>query len=368
MPGGIGSRNGKSPVKILVTGICGFVGSVIAMTLRQRNDISICGLDNLSRQGSETNRLKLKGAGIKVMHGDIRLESDFEALPDVDWVIDAAANPSVMAGIDGRTSSRQLIQHNLQGTINILEYCRSRKAGLILLSTSRVYSIVELHSIPLKVNGAAFEFDETVSCPPGVTRAGVQEEFSKAPPLSLYGSTKLASELLALEYADAFRFPLWINRCGVLAGAGQLGTAEQGIFSYWLHAHAGRCPLRFVGYEGRGYQVRDAFHPEDLALLVETQMTHSGEIDERIFNVGGGCENSMSLAQLTFWCDNRFGKHVIDAELTPRQFDIPWLVMDSTRVQRKFSWAPRKNLLAILEEIAIYATENPDWLQLTGAI
>ncbi len=59
----------------------------------------------------------------------------------------------------------------------------------------------------------------------------------------MYGSTKLASEIVALEYGEAFGFPVWINRCGVLAGAGQFGTPDQGIFSYWINAHlrGGRC-------------------------------------------------------------------------------------------------------------------------------
>ena len=51
-------------------------------------------------------------------------------------------------------------------------------------------------------------------------------------------STKLAAETLALEYGEVFDFPAWVNRCGVLAGAGQFGTPDQGIFSYWIHAHA----------------------------------------------------------------------------------------------------------------------------------
>jgi len=71
------------------------------------------------------------------------------------------------------------------------------------------------------------------------------------PPLSLYGSTKLASETLALEYGAAYGFPVWINRCGVLAGAGQFGTAKQGIFLFWLHAWHSRRPLRYIGFGGK---------------------------------------------------------------------------------------------------------------------
>ena len=66
-------------------------------------------------------------------------------------MIDAAANPTVLAGVDGQTSSRQLVEHNLLGTVNLLEYCRRHGAAFVLLSTSRVYSIEPLASLPLRV-------------------------------------------------------------------------------------------------------------------------------------------------------------------------------------------------------------------------
>src|SRR5260221_2506548 len=130
--------------------------------------------------------------------------------PAVDWVIDAAANPSLLAGVDGRSSSRQLVEHNLRGTLNTLEYCRAGNAGLILLSSSRVYSIAELNAIPVRDHNARFDFDDSAPCPPGVSALGVQESLSTSPPISLYGSTKLASEIMALEYSEAFGFPVWI--------------------------------------------------------------------------------------------------------------------------------------------------------------
>ena len=67
-------------------------------------------------------------------------------------MIDCAANPSVLAGVDGQISSRQLMEHNLVGTINLLEYCKKYKAGLILLSTSRVYSANKLSNITKESN------------------------------------------------------------------------------------------------------------------------------------------------------------------------------------------------------------------------
>src|SRR5262249_39149322 len=125
-------------MKIFLAGICGFVGNALARWFKAASDeVSVFGIDSLTRPGSEINRPLLCSMGIQVYHADARLPSDLESLPAPNWVIDAAANPSVLAGVDGRSSSRQLIEHNLQGTLNLLEYAKKHRAGFILLSTSR---------------------------------------------------------------------------------------------------------------------------------------------------------------------------------------------------------------------------------------
>ncbi len=355
-------------MKVLITGACGFVGSRLAEALgRLLPGLEIVGFDNLLRAGSETNRSELAKRGVQYVHGDVRMRSDMDALPSCDWVIDAAANPSVLAGVDGRSSSRQLSEHNLAGTLNMLEYCRERKAGLILLSTSRVYSVRDLASLPMRSEGNSFSLDESKPLCQGVSAAGITESFPTRQPISLYGATKLASEIMAIEYGLTFGFPVWINRCGVLAGAGQFGTAEQGIFSYWLHAHAARLPLRYIGFGGHGFQVRDAFHPEDLAALLALQLRRDPPEDP-IYNVSGGASNAMSLAQLTDWCDEQFGPHAPQPDVRPRPFDIPWLVMDHARTAADFGWSPRRSIVDILTEIAAHVRANPGWLSRTGAI
>ncbi len=355
-------------MKVLITGVCGFVGSQLAESLIDRvADIEIYGLDNLLRPGSETNRTRLIDRGVRYLHGDLRMRSDVEALPPCDWVIDAAANPSVLAGVDGRSSPRQLSEHNLAGTLNILEYCRAHKAGFLLLSTSRVYSVRDLAALPVVPKDNALTLDVSKTLLPGVSPAGITEAFPVRQPISLYGATKLSSEIMALEYGLTFGFPVWINRCGVLAGAGQFGTAEQGIFSYWLHAHAARLPLRYIGFGGHGYQVRDAFHPADLAELVALQLRRDPPEDP-VYNVSGGAPNSMSLAQLTAWCNDRFGAHEPTPDTRPRPFDIPWLVMDSSRTTADFVWRPKRTLAVMLEEIAAHVHHNPGWLARCGAI
>jgi CDP-paratose 2-epimerase len=152
-----------------------------------------------------------------------------------------------------------------------------------------------------------------------------------------------------------------------MAGPGQFGTAEQGIFSYWLHAHAARLPLRYIGFGGLGYQVRDAMHPDDLADLLAIQIGKE-PAGEATYNVGGGRDNAMSLAQLTAWCDERFGEHAPVADHRPRPFDIPWIVMDSRRATRDLGWQAKRSLPSILDEIATHVQENPDWLKRIGAV
>lgn len=354
-------------MRIFVTGICGFVGSsLVECLLEGHENLSIFGIDNLMRPGSEMNRGRLRQLGVTVVHGDLRASSDFENLPAADWVIDAAANPSVLAGLQANFGSRQLFEHNLAGLVNVLEYCRKQHANLILLSSSRVYSIPALCAIPLDGQDKAFRLDVSKPFPSGLTSRGIGPNFSTDGPVSLYGSTKLASEVVALEYGYAFDFRVWINRCGVLAGPGQFGTPDQGIFSYWINAHLRRRPLRYIGFEGTGRQVRDALHPRDLSELIDRQMKTSRSNGRRVYTVGGGVDNAMSLAELTTWCDDRFGTHSPVADLRPRTYDIPWVVMDNHEVQSDFGWRPQVAMQSLLGQIACHATENPDWLERSG--
>ena len=354
-------------MKILITGICGFVGSELARRFRESQpETEIVGVDNLIRPGAHLNRADLLARGIRVWHGDVRIASDWESLPAADWIIDAAANPSVLAGLDGQTSSRQLLEHNLGGTLNALEYCKRHRAGLLLLSTSRVYSVPALAALPMRTASDAFQLDTTKPLPAGVSAAGLTEEFSTTPPVSLYGNSKLCSELVALEYGGAFNFPVWVNRCGVLAGAGQFGKADQGIFSFWIHSWKARRPLKYIGFGGNGCQVRDALHPRDLVPVLMTQMREPTRPGPRVFNLGGGVANAMSLGRLSAWCERRFGPHKVVRDGGARPYDLPWVVMDAGAARDAFGWSPQVSLPDLLEEIARHAEANPHWLELVA--
>ena len=354
-------------MKILITGACGFVGSTLARSIVEAGlDWTLFGFDNLSRAGSEQNRPLLGRLGVRLFHGDLRCQSDVDALPAVDWIIDCAANPSVLAGADGQTSSRQLMEHNLLGTVHLLEKCKTTKAGLILLSTSRVYAIEPLAKLPVVVANRGYCLSGDGTLPVGVSAEGIAENFSTHSPVSLYGASKLSSEILALEYGSTFGFPVWLNRCGVLAGAGQFGRPDQGIFAYWINCHLRRVPLRYIGFDGQGHQVRDCLHPRDLVPLLQRQTAAGCDLSKpHLVNVAGGLSSAMSLRQLTDWCDVRFGSHPVTSDPRPRPFDLPWVVLDSRRAQEVWNWAPQTPIAAILEEIAVHAEANPGWLKLS---
>ena len=124
--------------------------------------------------------------------------------------------------------------------------------------------------------------------------------------------------------------------------------------------------MKYLGFDGTGLQVRDAVHPDDLAALVLLQMDQAKVSSGRIWNVGGGAANAMSLAQLSRWCAKEFGEHTVQPDGTPRKFDVPWMVMDNENVTKAFGWRPKVSLEQILSGIAEHHRRNPNWLELSS--
>lgn len=336
-------------MKVLIPGGAGFVGSNLARLIKEAHPkAEIVAFDNLKRRGSELNIPILKKYGIEFRHGDIRSKSDFDSLGKFDVMIEASAEPSVLAGTGGE-SPLYAIETNLGGTINALEFARANCGGVVFLSTSRVYSIPALTSIKLREGKTRFEADIK----------GVDELFSTNGFRSIYGATKLASELLIQEYAQAYGMKAVINRCGVIAGAGQFGKTDQGVFTLWVAKHHFGGALKYTGFGGKGLQVRDLLHPRDLFSLVETQIGEMSSWKGEVFNVGGGMDVSTSLLELTGICQEVTGKKIeIGSQKDSASVDIPWYVTDASVVQKKFAWKPEVNVRGIVKDIAGWLNEN----------
>lgn len=336
-------------VRVLVTGGAGFVGSNLALLLTRRGGQKVLAFDNLRRRGSELALPRLRAGGVEFVHGDIRNSEDFDSLPPVELIIDCSAEPSVHAGYDG--SARYLLSTNLFGTVNCLEYARRHGSAIVFLSTSRVYSIAQLRGLPLMLAR-----DRLVLVPeksgPGWSDRGIAENFPTQGARSLYGASKLASELLIEEYRAAYGLKTIVNRCGVLSGPWQMGKVDQGFFVLWAARHLYGGALAYCGFGGAGHQVRDVLHVEDLFDLLCRQIDFFDRYSGRTFNVGGGMGLSVSLAELSALCAARTGHQLkVGCELETRPADIPFYVTDNTAVCEATGWAPTRSIETILDEI-----------------
>lgn len=338
-------------MKILITGGCGFVGSNLAVLFKQHfSESEIYCLDNLSRRGSEINLQKVLASGGKFIHGDVRVKTDFDRIPKVDIVIDAAAEPSVLAGkVPGELEN--LIDTNLNGTINTLYFAKKHQSAIIFLSTSRVYPYDTLAKANLITSQTRFNLSNEQSLV-GLSMNGIAENYPLDGLRSLYGATKLASEYFIQEFANNFGLPAIINRCGVLSGPYQMGKIDQGVVVLWMAKHFWKGRLGYIGYGGMGQQARDVLHIRDLFNLVKWQISNLELQKGQIFNVGGGLKNTVSLAELTYMCSQITGNNIeIGSEIENRPGDLPIYVTDNSKITEFSGWKPEINISTLLNEV-----------------
>jgi len=270
-------------MKILITGGCGFIGSNLAIFLKNNIKNSIIhSLDNLTRNSSKINLKRLKKEKIKNFNIDISSKKKIDQLMRYDIIIDCCAEAAVEAS---KLDSKRVFYTNLVGTFNILEKCKKDNSKIIFLSTSRVYSINKIISKAKYINQIKYKFK-------------INENFSKNSPISFYGFTKLSSEKLIEEYSFSNDIKYIINRFGVVSGPWQFGKQDQGFVSLWLWRFINKDKLNYIGFKGLGNQIRDVIHVLDLCELIYEQIKKIKKINNKIFNVGGGLKNSISLKEL----------------------------------------------------------------------
>ncbi len=341
-------------MRLLITGGCGFVGSNLAVYFKEKYPLyQVIVLDNLKRRGSELNIERLKASGVTFIHGDIRNKEDIETVGFIDFLIDAAAEPSILAGLNESTD--YVINTNLNGTINCLNYALKYDAGFIFLSTSRVYPFYKLDEVEYQETTERFIISNQQIIK-GISAFGITTEFPLEGPRSLYGATKLASELIIQEYMEFLNVKAVINRCGVITGPWQMGKVDQGVVVLWLLKHYWKSSLTFNGYGGLGKQVRDILHVHDLFRLIDIQISAIEKFKGNIYNVGGGLDCSISLLELTSICECLTGnKIVITPVLENRKADIRLYITDNSKISGETGWEPLYKPKEIMNEIFDWA-------------
>lgn len=348
--------------KILITGGAGFVGSNLAIKLKEKYpETEIFVLDNLKRRGSELNLPRFKESGINFIHGDIRNKEDFEEIKNIDLILECSAEPSVLAGLD--TSPSYLINTNLLGTINCLELARKNDATFIFISTSRIYPIKPINNLNFIEEETRFTLEDNQKII-GASVEGIAENFPLEGTRSLYGGTKLCSEIIIQEYMDSFGIKAIINRCGVITGPWQMGKIDQGVFVLWVARHIFGGKLSYIGYGGEGKQVRDFIHIDDLFDILNIQLNNPDEYNGNIYNIGGGKENSVSLKELTQICEKVTGNKIEIASIKEnRPADLISFITDCNKIKQISGWKPKKGAEETVTDIAKWINENKEQLK-----
>jgi CDP-paratose 2-epimerase len=345
-------------MRILITGGAGFVGSSLALMLkRERADVQVAAFDNLKRRGSELALDRLRAHSVDFVHGDVRSPDDVADAGAFDLLLECSAEPSVHAGYHG--SPAYVLQTNLTGTINCLEAARRQHADVIFLSTSRVYPIAGLRALPLERRGARVDIADDASGT-GWSSRGITREFPLLPgSRSMYGATKLASELIIEEYRAMYGLRTIVNRLGVVSGPWQMGKVDQGFLVLWAARHLYGGGLTYTGFGGEGVQVRDVLHVADLYDLLRRQITDIDRYSGSVHNVGGGREQSVSLAELTALCRERAGGAVsIASDARTSDADVPYYITDNSAITAATGWTPARSVATLLDDVFAWLRDH----------
>ena len=334
-------------MQILITGGCGFVGSNLAIYLKKKiKNVKISTLDNLFRKGSDLNEKRLKKDIIRNYRIDISNYKKITKLPKFDLIIDCCAEPAIeMSSKD----PDRVINTNLIGTFNILKKCVRDNAKIIFLSTSRVYSIESLRDLIKKQN-----IKKKIKL-----KFKINEDFSTFLPKSLYGFTKFCSEELIKEFNFSNNIDYIINRFGVISGPWQFGKQDQGFVSLWVNRYINKKNLSYIGFGGYGNQIRDVIHVDDVCEIIFKQIKKISKIKNKLFNIGGGPENSISLKDLSKICQTTTGNTIKFKKIKFTSiYDIPYYISDNRKVKKFYNWKPKKNIKTLVEDVYDWMMSN----------
>lgn len=334
----------------LITGGCGFVGTNLADALLDAGE-TVAVLDNLSGRGARENLTWLRdrhGYDWQMIEADVR---DADAMAAVIQ----SRCPTFVAHLAGQVAMttsladpRLDFETNALGTFNLLEAIRlgSPDTALLYSSTNKVYGSLE-----------------NLRCEESPTRYLLPdhpEGLDESLPLegsSPYGCSKLSADQYCRDYHRMYGLKTVVFRHSSMYGGRQFASFDQGWIGWFCsEALAAAATGRPIPICGNGKQVRDVLHASDLVRVYRQAARQIEAIAGRIYNIGGGMANSLSLVELL----SHLGR-LIGAELSVRP--KPWraadqkvFVADCRRAERDFGWYPQADYDTGLAEML-------DWIR-----
>ena len=283
--------------RALVTGSCGLIGSEVCLHLA-KHGYQIFGVDNNERAvffGPEGDTrwslARLRGQISDYSHHDIDIRNRAGILQLVakvrpNAIVHTAAQPS-----HDRAAAIPFddFDTNAVGTLNLLEAARRAcpEAPFVHMSTNKVYGDLP-NTIALRELETRWDYDDPAFA------NGIPETFSiDQSKHSIFGASKVASDVMVQEYGRYFGMPTCCLRGGCLTGPNHSGVELHGFLSYLVRCNIEEREYKVFGYKGK--QVRDNIHSEDVAnfIVAFSDAPRCGEV----YNIGGGKDNSCSILE-----------------------------------------------------------------------
>ena len=317
-------------MKTLVTGGAGFIGSnLVHRLLDQQHEVVV--YDDLSRRGADKNVAWLRaehGDRWTLLKADIRdFESLCHAAADVDVVYHLASQVAVTTSVQ---DPRHDFEVNALGTFNVLEAARLSGRAPILLyaSTNKVYGGMEDVIVVETASGYAYR-----DYPYGIPETYPLDFHSP------YGCSKGAGDQYVRDYARIYGLPTVVFRQSCIYGSRQFGVEDQGWVAWFLIAAVTGQPITIYG---DGKQVRDVLWIDDLLDLYERAIARIDVASGRVYNVGGGPENTLAVWQeLGPMLEELLGQEIGVAHDDWRPGDQRIFVADIRKAERELGWQPK---------------------------
>lgn len=331
----------------LIIGGCGFIGTNLAAYLCKKDEEVIV-LDNFSRYGTKFNAEFLKknfSDNLEIVKADIRsdIEKLEELMKNVDKVYHFAAQVAVTTSVQ---NPRRDFEDNALGTFNVLEALRKSDsdASLIFSSTNKVYGGMEEIEIIEKDNRYAYK-----DFPEGISEQALLDFHSP------YGCSKGAADQYVRDYYRIYGINSVVFRQSCIFGEHQMGVEDQGWLAWFTIAALTGKPLTIYG---DGKQVRDVLYVQDLIDAFELAIAKINITKGRIYNIGGGPKNAISLLESLDLLEKILGKKIEFKFSDWRPGDQKIYVSNISKAKKEFGWTPKTSIEEGLNKMVNWIKNN----------
>jgi CDP-paratose 2-epimerase len=336
--------------RFLITGGAGFIGSNSARRLTELgHDVVV--FDNLSRSAASFNRdwLSRVAPSVRFVLGDVRNAADLRAVlaEPFDAVIHLAGQVAVTTSIVDPAADWEA---NAVGTFRLLEALRGRWGKdaaraplLIYASTNKVYG---------HISGGEVLRDGRWDLASGTSGVSEDEQLSFESP---YGCSKGAADQYVVDYHRSFGLPTVAFRQSCIYGERQFGEEDQGWVAWFALAAVFGLPITIFG---DGNQVRDLLWVDDLVAAYLAALAHKGDVAGKAFNIGGGPEFRLSLAELMRTLENRLGRPIPVSRAAARLGDQKVFYCDVSRARASLGWTPRVSPAEGVDRLLAWISAN----------